>query len=149
MSKTLFSAAEIARMKLPGLPGSRENVQRRAERENWYSEERTGRGGVHKVYEVPQRYRQQSGEENATEGMRPQESKRILAGAIGPDGPLDAELMRAALNVADWVYEQNPGRYRLDMKGDLVLILYRYAVEQGWTGVLDDAQANRLKRLIA
>ncbi|WP_375591748.1 Mu transposase C-terminal domain-containing protein [Chitiniphilus eburneus] len=40
-----FSAAELADMALPGLPRTRENLQRLAEREAWPRVARTGRGG--------------------------------------------------------------------------------------------------------
>jgi len=43
-------------MHLDGLPATRENVQRRADREGWLFEERSGQGGRHKVYEIPERY---------------------------------------------------------------------------------------------
>ena len=54
--KNLYSATEIAKMRLPGFPISRDNVRARAEREGWYCEYRTGLGGKWRVYEIPAHY---------------------------------------------------------------------------------------------
>ena len=43
--KTHYNAAELAAMRLPGLPSATKNVIARAERECWQSRRRTGRGG--------------------------------------------------------------------------------------------------------
>lgn len=56
MNRKLYSASEIAKMKLPGLPSSRDNIRIRAIKENWYSEERFGLGGKRVVYEIPAHY---------------------------------------------------------------------------------------------
>lgn len=58
--KTLLSAAEIASLRLPGLPTTKANVIVRAEKEGWYFEETTGLGGKRRVYELPDRYREGS-----------------------------------------------------------------------------------------
>ena len=44
MSRTHFSAAELAAMKLPGLPASEQNMRTRAEREGWSFIEKPARG---------------------------------------------------------------------------------------------------------
>lgn len=44
MSRTHFSAAELAAMKLPGLPASERNMRTRAEREGWSFIEKPARG---------------------------------------------------------------------------------------------------------
>lgn len=56
MKKKLLSASVIAGMKINGLPETREGLRVKAEREGWYSEEVTGRGGKQKVYAIPARY---------------------------------------------------------------------------------------------
>lgn len=43
--KTSYSATELAAMRLPGLPSTRENLQRLADRNGWARRERSGRGG--------------------------------------------------------------------------------------------------------
>lgn len=54
--KNLYSATEIAKMKLKGLPNTRANISIRAQKEGWYCEERTGLGGGRRVYEIPAHY---------------------------------------------------------------------------------------------
>lgn len=44
MSKTHYSAAELAALKLPGLPGTEQNVRAMAEREGWNYTEVAARG---------------------------------------------------------------------------------------------------------
>jgi hypothetical protein len=54
--KTYYSCAELAAMKLPGFPETRQGWHKRAKEENWpYIESRgQGRGGVTRKYQVPQ-----------------------------------------------------------------------------------------------
>lgn len=54
--RKLYSASEIAGMRLPGLPTSKGAIIARAATENWPFEKRVGRGGTRRVYEVPERY---------------------------------------------------------------------------------------------
>lgn len=56
MKRKLYSASEISKMGLPGLPSSRDNIRIRAENEGWYREEQKGRGGTRWVYEIPGQY---------------------------------------------------------------------------------------------
>lgn len=52
----LLSASEIVALQLPGLPTTKVAIAAKAARENWYFEERTGLGGVRKVYALPEQY---------------------------------------------------------------------------------------------
>lgn len=54
--KKLFSASEIAKMGLPGLPMSKAAIIARAASEGWPFEEQKGLGGKRRVYEIPARY---------------------------------------------------------------------------------------------
>ncbi|GHD63734.1 hypothetical protein [Jeongeupia chitinilytica] len=148
MSKSLYTAAEIAAMGLAGLPGTKKAILTRADREGWYVEERVGFGGTRKMFEIPAKYlsatAQGTSEEVTTAAPSP-----AVAGAIGPGGQLDAELLDAAQQVADWFYAANPGRYKEEMKGDLVMILYRYALKHRWHGKLNGDQIKELLQLIA
>lgn len=55
--KNLYSATEIAKMRLPGLPTSKNRVIELAAQEAWYFEERKGMGGrLRRVYQIPDRY---------------------------------------------------------------------------------------------
>lgn len=105
MKKNLYSASEIAKMGLPGLPTTRANVHARAESEGWYFETGTGQGGVRRVYEVPARYLAAADGESAgkpTEADAGQAST-VVAGAIQP-GPAGVDL--ALVRFADEVLEQ-------------------------------------------
>jgi putative transposase len=54
MSRTHFSAAELAFMKLPGLPASEQNMRTRAEREGWAYIEKPARGrhGIRREFPI-------------------------------------------------------------------------------------------------
>lgn len=51
-----YTAAEIANMRLPGLPTTKANVLARANSEGWTYEEQKGVGGTRRLYEIPLRY---------------------------------------------------------------------------------------------
>lgn len=51
--KTHYSAAELARMTLPGLPGTKGKVLAKAEREAWSFVELSGQGGLRREYAPP------------------------------------------------------------------------------------------------
>ncbi len=53
--KSHYSAAELAKMQLPGLPTNRDNVRLTAERECWPFVEKQGRGGMRREYSPPER----------------------------------------------------------------------------------------------
>ncbi|WP_293931062.1 DNA-binding protein [Iodobacter sp.] len=76
--KDYYSAAELADLKLPSLPATRENVYRRATREAWPHKDVAGfggRGGVRREFEVPAYVR---AEIIAKQGMTPEESLKVL-----------------------------------------------------------------------
>lgn len=50
MSARAFTAAELAAMRVPGLPGSARAIRRRAAREGWATDDRSGRGGRSLAY---------------------------------------------------------------------------------------------------
>lgn len=53
----LYSPTQIAKMRLPGLPDSVNQLIERAVEEAWYFEERRGLGGRYRrVYQIPDRY---------------------------------------------------------------------------------------------
>lgn len=54
--RKLLTAAQIASLKLPGLPSTKVGVHGLAEREGWYFEESKGVGGTRRLYEVPAKY---------------------------------------------------------------------------------------------
>ncbi|WP_150738918.1 MULTISPECIES: hypothetical protein [Pandoraea] len=54
--QALLSAAEIAAMRLKGLPTTKGKIIERAALEGWYFETRKGRGGTRRVYRLPTKY---------------------------------------------------------------------------------------------
>lgn len=52
----LFSASDIAKLKIPGLPTTRAAVNVMAKREGWTFEMTTGIGGTRRMYELPAQY---------------------------------------------------------------------------------------------
>lgn len=134
MSKSLHTAAEIAAMKLGGLPASRENVQRRAEREGWYSEERTGRGGVHKVYEIPAHY---------LDGSKPDaKAKAANVAQLASN----EDLLQVVIKAVETWQESRGKTIPTDRKAALIALIYRYF--QAQQGRVDkdeiDAMINRV-----
>lgn len=158
MSKRLLSAADIAKLNIPGLPSTREGTQKKAEREGWYSEERIGLGGKRKIYEIPAHYLarldSQQGEpvdQNArprvartpvNHSMAREPMPEIDAKAfIGAEGREEKLRILGAIEV--WLYDQ---RLTLEMEHKLrvVELLHEYAKQNG---ALDDEQLDTFLRL--
>ena len=98
MKKKLYSASDISKMGLPGLPSSRDNIRKRAENEGWYREEQKGRGGTRWVYEIPGQYTEQASTE-PEEVLREEK----VAGVITP-GERSVDL--ATIKFVDEVLEE-------------------------------------------
>ena len=143
LSKKLYSAAEIAKMAIPGLPATRANIGLKAEREGWYSEERIGIGGARKVYEVPPRYLErlalQEGEPADQRG-EPIKQPDIAAG-----GAVDPALFKVAVRLTEKMYARNPN-YDPAMKAEIALLIYNLGVAKGMKGNLTDEQILELER---
>jgi hypothetical protein len=127
LKRELYSAADIAAMHLPGLPTTKSNVIARAEKEEWYSEERTGVGGTRRVYEIPVKYL--PGEEIS----KPTQSKSAslpgskIAGTIAAGGKVDPELLQLVVQtLEDWAKERRV-EIPSDRKAALIAVLYDYA----------------------
>lgn len=54
--KKLYTAAEIAKKRLSGLPTTKSSILARAAKEGWPYEEQYGIGGIRRVFDVPDRY---------------------------------------------------------------------------------------------
>lgn len=118
--RKLLSAREIAALKLPDLPTTKLAIATRAEREGWYSEERTGLGGKRRVYELPRRY---LGEGMGT-AAPPKESKP--SGVVEGRAQVDVEMLRVATQaLEEWLQEKGLG-LPPDRKAAVVAVLYDY-----------------------
>jgi hypothetical protein len=144
----LYSAAEIAAMRLPGLPTTKARVIERAASEGWYWEERTGLGGTRKVYDVPDRYvdtKKGNTAATRTDELLGQASTYIKeqreAGNLD-----DAELIReVVLGVERWL-ERNKLHPDAEKKAALISLLFKYFKEDKG---IDDAKLDKLLRAVA
>lgn len=139
----LLSAADIAKLGLSGLPSTRDGVRLRAEREGWYSEEKTGLGGIRRVYAIPEQYLKGSApkvgeskhsrrsqtellpsEDNATPGA-------VVGTIVGGQIP-DADLLALVIKTLDKWLEENGYSDPIpsDDKSTLIAVLYKYVVSE-------------------
>lgn len=133
----LFSAAEIADLDLPGVPKTRAGVRSFAERENWYYEERSGVGGMRRVYRVPASYLRGAEAKIESVGVPP---KAPVIAAVAAGTKADRQKLAIAVQaLEEWASEQgisiDPER-----KGAIISVLYDYIVK----GATDDDVANLL-----
>lgn len=127
--KKRYSASEIAKMGLAGLPTSKQAVIARAASEQWPFEEQKGLGGTRRAYEIPARYLQGTGQEapEADPYEKLDELKQIQQYA----GMNDADLLEAIIEgVERWGKDMGealtPAR-----KATLISLFYRYFREEG------------------
>ena len=121
--RKLYSAAEIVELGIKSLPGTRENMQRRAEREGWYSEERIGKGGPHKVYEIPARYLEEKAATEAGPGGAVPSPKPAKVVSINADR--EQRMLDIGMAVDQWLLETKLVMH-LDKKYMMIQLLYRY-----------------------
>jgi hypothetical protein len=116
-----MTAAEIAALKLDGLPTSKVGVRALADREGWPYEEVKGVGGTRRVYSVPDKYLAVEGTSLAT----PIAAKVIGAIAAGPSkvDPVKLETAIRALN--KWEVERQV-KVAEDRRPAVIAILYDY-----------------------
>lgn len=127
--KKLYTAAEIALKRLPGLPTTKSSILARAAKEGWRYEEQYGIGGIRKVFEIPDRYL-------FSEYSRPdvisarQDMEEYLADDEGntqsrPAAVLDeSKLALAARIVEEWL-EREKLMLLHERKGNLIAVLYK------------------------
>lgn len=123
--KNLYSATEIAGMKLKGLPKTKANIIIRAQKEGWYFELRTGRGGESRVYEVPAHY---LGGTEAEQPIRPQETaKPAVAGAVAGGQQVDLATLQQVEAVLEEVLQEKEVKLLPQRRGTVLAFLYDYA----------------------
>jgi len=139
----LYSASEIAKMRLEGLPTSKVAIISRANNEGWYFEERTGIGGTRRVYEVPARYLgHRVVEQPDLTGTSMQPSRVVGVVAAGTSKVDPALLQLAEEAFEEWQQERG---LRLDPKrrGAVVAVLYDYLAQGA-----DQADAANMLKVI-
>lgn len=133
-----FSAAELAALKLPGLPGTKARIIERAASEGWGFTEAKGVGGTRRIYTVPEHYllgRPQL--DHVVPGDSPiivvgsEENSRRTQDVIAAGSRADPELLALAVQaVEEWCQETGktltPGR-----KGAVISVLYDYLIRGG------------------
>lgn len=137
--KNLLSASEIAALKLPGLPATKVAITAVAMREGWYYEERKGLGGTRRVFDVPERYLQDS--QGATEGTSlatPHVAEVAAAYIVGGARvePAKLELVMRALQ--EWEQERSV-KIAEERRPAVIALLYDYV--QNAEGDAKDAMA--------
>ncbi|PFH20818.1 hypothetical protein [Burkholderia sp. JKS000303] len=141
-NRTLYSAAEIAAMRLPGLPATKARIIDRATAEAWYSEERKGLGGTRRVYEIPARYvvrgQDSGGHSDSPEGRLHGELKNLEKSVPYTDSEL---LKGIVIAVERWIaknhFDDDPER-----KAALIAALFDIAKNAG------GLDANKLEDLL-
>lgn len=127
--KKLYTAAEIAQKRLPGLPTTKSSILARAAKEGWRYEEQYGVGGIRKVFDIPERYllpvqnrpdavfaRQELGEYlTGDEGRMRGQAAAVLD---------ESKLALAARIVEEWL-EKEKLALAHERKGNLIAILYK------------------------
>lgn len=130
MNKKLHTAAEIAQMRLPGLPTTKANVILRAEKEQWHFEEGRGVGGARRLYEIPTKYLpvgdwNQVGADDATRGTSmapPRLLRTIAAGSKDVDTKILADVVEA---LEAWAKARGV-EIPAERKAALIAVLYDY-----------------------
>ena len=118
----MLSASEIAALGLPGMPGSKPAIIARAEREQWYHETVTGRGGERRVYRLPEQYQVEplvavARQLSATQGAVP--------------AAVDVAKLQMVEAVLESILQERGLKLRPDRRGQVVAFLYDYIARGG------------------
>ncbi len=137
--KILFTAAEIARMRLPGLPTTKSSILSRAAREGWRYEEQYGIGGIRRVFEIPERYLV-AAHAGVAGRMVSQNVGRYLVrheeDAEKDAAALDAGMLAEAAQVLEkWDLDEGVG-LPADEKGRLIALCYKMLADGAAAGDL-------------
>lgn len=127
--KKLYTAAEIAQMRLSGLPTTKSSILARAAKEGWYYEEQYGIGGVRKVFEIPGRYLLSDRRIKPGVMSARQDLEKYLVGDADAQGEQivnldEAKLAMAARIVEEWI-EAEKLVLTHKRKGKLIALLYK------------------------
>jgi hypothetical protein len=119
LDKKLYSAAEVAAMRLPGLPTSKAAVIARAKAEGWAYEEQTGVGGKRRAYELPAKYLSKEQNHAAT----------VVGTIAAGSAQIDPERMRVVVQaLEDWCKARRAD-LPADRKAALISVLYDYVTK--------------------
>ena len=126
--KILFTAAEIARMRLPGLPTTKSSILSRAAKEGWRYEEQYGIGGIRKVFEIPEHYLVLAHGETAGIAAY-QNAERYRVKRTGAENDISGSVNTAKLTAAAQVVEKWDSEEKIGMSPDkksaIIAIFYK------------------------
>ncbi|MGM0938341.1 MAG: DNA-binding protein [Pseudomonadota bacterium] len=113
--KEWYSASELAG--LPGMPGDKSNVNRRANRENWSKRNKEGIRGVAYEFHI---------------ASLPQETREALGQQVSEDiTQIDVELLAELLESVELLSSKRSKKLSPSAKAKIVAILYRISITHG------------------
>lgn len=120
-----YSAAEIAAMKLPGLPATKARVIQRATAEGWSYEEMKGVGGTRRMYSVPEKYLP-AGASTGADVPANDDSAVGVIGAITSAGRADPVKLALAIRAFEEFAASRSLVISSERKADVIALLYDY-----------------------
>ena len=130
--KILFTAAEIARMRLPGLPTTKSSILSRAAKEGWRYEEQYGIGGIRKVFEIPEHYLVLAHGETAGIAAY-QNAEHYRVKRTGAENDISGSVNTAKLTAAAQVVEKWDSEEKIGMSPDkksaIIAIFYKIRMD--------------------
>ena len=130
--KILFTAAEIARMRLPGLPTTKSSILSRAAKEGWRYEEQYGIGGIRKVFEIPEHYLVLAHGETAGNAAY-QNAEHYRVKRTGAENDISGSVNTAKLTAAAQVVEKWDSEEKIGMSPDkksaIIAIFYKILMD--------------------
>ena len=126
--KILFTAAEIARMRLPGLPTTKSSILSRAAKEGW----RYGIGGIRKVFKIPEHYLVLAHGETAGIAAY-QNAEHYRVKRTGAENDISGSVNTAKLTAAAQVVEKWDSEEKIGMSPDkksaIIAIFYKILMD--------------------
>ncbi|ANJ73516.1 hypothetical protein A9Y76_14035 [Ralstonia insidiosa] len=141
----LYSAAEIAKMRLEGLPTTKGKVIERAASEGWQFEERKGIGGTRRMYEIPARYLPRSGGAGVADVTEaPRQPAKVVGTVVAGTSKVDPKLLQLAEEALEEWQRERGLRLDAQRRYAVVAVLYDYLARGA-----DQADAADMLRVIS
>jgi hypothetical protein len=122
LNKKLYSAAEILKLRLYGLPTTKASILSRAKNEGWPYEEKKGIGGTRRLYELPDEYLPANFDAEATVVAL----KGPVAGTIASGRRADITLLELAMRtLLEWEAE-NGLKIPDERRAAVISVMYDY-----------------------
>ena len=130
--KKRYSASEIAKMGLDGLPTSKAAIIARASSEGWPFEEEKGVGGTRRAYEIPAHYLS-STQKGPKQGRTPSMEERFaeVKERQKAEGMDDVELLEAIIDGVERFGQTAGAALTPQRKATLITLFYKYFRDEG------------------